>query len=262
MINEILKTKEKSLSFEVFPPKKEEEFENAYVLLNKLSELRPDYISVTYGAGGSKSKKTVEIASYIQNTLHIPALAHLTCVGSQKADIDAVVSSLKEAGINQVLALRGDRPVWMDDAQFEGRSFAYASDLTGYLKETTDFHIAGACYPEKHFEAADMDTDIENLKHKAEAGAEFLISQLFLTILLFTVFWRKKKKPASIFRSVRASCRSLPQNSSALPLPFPALLFQKRFPISSLPMGKILRTCAMPALNLQSARSKTCRHTG
>lgn len=194
MIKELFESGRQTLSFEVFPPKKDDEFENAFHILDSLSELSPDFISVTYGAGGSKSKRTVEIASYIQNTLHIPAIAHMTCVGSRKEDLSSVATSLKEANISHVLALRGDRPVWMDDEQFFSRDFAHASDLTRFLRETTDLHVAGACYPEKHFEAVDMDTDISFLKEKQEAGAEFLITQLFFDNDYFYRFLDKKNK--------------------------------------------------------------------
>lgn len=193
MIAELLKKGKQALSFEVFPPKKEEEFENAQSVLNSLAQLRPDFISVTYGAGGSRSKKTVEIASYIQNTLCIPALAHMTCVGSKKEDIDRVADSLKQSGISHVLALRGDRPAWMDDAQFNSRSFAHASDLTRYLKENTDLEIAGACYPEKHYEAPDQASDLEGLRAKADAGAAFLITQLFFDNDAFYRFYERKE---------------------------------------------------------------------
>lgn len=168
-----------SLSFEIFPPKKEEDFEGAYAVLDALSKLNPAFISVTYGAGGSKSKKTVEIASHIRNKLGIRALAHITCVGSRREDIDAVTAQLKEAGIRDVLALRGDRPAYMSDEQYNAREFTHASDLIRYLRQTTDLHMAAACYPEKHFEAPDFEEDIRHLKEKCEAGAEFLISQLF-----------------------------------------------------------------------------------
>ena len=179
MISELLKQKE-TMSFEMYPPKKEDEFEKAFEVAKKLGDLKPDYISVTYGAGGSKSKKTVEITSYIQNTLHIEALAHLTCVGNSKKDIDEIVASFKAEGINQVLALRGDRPKDMSDEQFNSRELLHASDLIAYLKSTTDFSCAGACYPEKHFECFSKETDVNNLKIKQEAGAEYFISQLFL----------------------------------------------------------------------------------
>lgn len=179
MIKSSFNTKKPLLSFEVFPPKKEEDFANAYAVLDALSGLRPDFISVTYGAGGSKSKKTVEIASYIQNKLHIPALAHMTCVGSRKEDIDAVTAQLKEAGVSHVLALRGDRPSYMSDEQYNSRDFAHAGDLISYLRSSSGLHIAGACYPEKHYEAPTLEEDLLHLKEKCSAGAEFLITQLF-----------------------------------------------------------------------------------
>lgn len=171
--------KEPTLSFEVFPPKKEDEFEQVFSILDALSKLSPDFISVTYGAGGSKSKKTVEIASYIQNTLHIQALAHLTCVGNTAAQVESVINELKANNVDHVLALRGDRPKDMTDEQFHSREFAHASDLMHYLKEQAHLHIAGACYPEKHYESFSMESDLNHLKEKQDAGAEFLITQLF-----------------------------------------------------------------------------------
>lgn len=183
-----LKKNDFSVSLEIFPPKKEEEFPGAFELLDKLALLKPDFISVTYGAGGSRSKKTVEMTSYIQNTLHIPALAHLTCVGNTKSDINAVVADLKAARINKVLALRGDRPAYMTDEQYNAREFEHASDMIAYLKETTDFQIAGACYPEKHFEAVSFKEDIRHLKNKVDLGVEMLISQLFFDNEMFYRF--------------------------------------------------------------------------
>lgn len=179
MIKECFQQKRLVISFEVFPPKKEDDFANAFTVLDSLSELHPDFISVTYGAGGSKSKKTVEIASYIQNQLHIPALAHLTCVGSRRQDIDTIAAQLQENGISHVMALRGDRPADMSDEIYDGREFTHASDLIRYLSSNTSLHMGGACYPEKHYEAATMEEDLQNLRKKCEAGAEFLISQLF-----------------------------------------------------------------------------------
>ena len=177
-----------SVSLEIFPPKKEEEFAGAFELLDKLALLNPDFISVTYGAGGSRSKKTVEMTSYIKNTLHIPALAHLTCVGNTKSDIDAVVNDLKAAGIYRVLALRGDRPAYMTDEQYNAREFEHATDMIAYLKETTDFEIAGACYPEKHFEATSFTDDVKYLKQKVDLGVNMLISQLFFDNDMFYRF--------------------------------------------------------------------------
>ena len=183
-----LKKNDFSVSLEIFPPKKEEEFPGAFELLDKLALLNPDFISVTYGAGGSRSKKTVEMTAYIQNTLHIPALAHLTCVGNTKSDIDIVVADLKAAGISKVLALRGDRPAYMTDEQYNAREFEHASDMIAYLKETTDFQIAGACYPEKHFEAFSFKEDVRYLKQKVDLGVEMLISQLFFDNEMFYRF--------------------------------------------------------------------------
>ena len=167
------------LSFEVFPPKKDDEFEAVYQVVNRLSALDPAFISVTYGAGGSRSKKTVEIASYIQNELKIPALAHMTCVGNKKEDLLNVYRELKQANVSKVLALRGDRPRDMSDEQFESRDFAHASDMITFLKAHTDLEIAAACYPEKHPESFSMEADLQYLKLKQDMGAEFFISQLF-----------------------------------------------------------------------------------
>lgn len=180
--------KKQTLSFEVFPPKKDREFEAAYEVLNELGKLSPDFISVTYGAGGSRSKKTVDIASYIQNTLHIKALAHMTCVGCRKDDLLQVCEELKLANVNTVLALRGDRPKDMTDEQYESRDFAHASDMMHFLKANTDLQLVGACYPEKHFEAPDFASDLFHLKEKQDAGAEFFISQLFFDNNMFYTF--------------------------------------------------------------------------
>ena len=179
-------------SLEIFPPKKSSSIQTIYDTLDALRDIEPDFISVTYGAGGSRSKRTVELASFIQNSLHIPAVAHMTCVGSSKEDILTVTDDMKQAGLSHVLALRGDRPTWMDDAQFENRAFAHASDLTRFLKEHTDLEVAGACYPEKHFEAESLDSDIAYLKEKQEAGAAFFITQLFFENDSFYRFLEKK----------------------------------------------------------------------
>ncbi|MBQ7956206.1 MAG: methylenetetrahydrofolate reductase [Lachnospiraceae bacterium] len=178
-IAEIIKSKKTSISFEVFPPKKDGEFEAAFETLDALSALSPDFISVTYGAGGSKSKKTIEIASYIQNTLHIPALAHLTCVGNKKEEILTIVEDMKKNNLSHVLALRGDRPKDMTDEQYNSRDFMYASELMRFLRAETNMRFAGACYPEKHFECFSKETDLVHLKEKQDEGAEFFISQLF-----------------------------------------------------------------------------------
>ena len=185
---------ERTISFEVFPPKKDGEFEAAFEVLDAMAQLKPDFISVTYGAGGSRSGKTVEIASYIQNKLGIDAMAHMTCVGNKKEQLIEVYKDLKKNNVNHVLALRGDRPKDMSDEQFESRDFAHANDMMLFLKEHTDLHIAGACYPEKHFESFSMESDLGNLKRKQDAGAEFFISQLFFDNDFYYSFLEKAEK--------------------------------------------------------------------
>lgn len=185
---------ENTLSFEVFPPKKDGEFEKAFEVLDALGKLNPDYISVTYGAGGSRAGKTIEIASYIQNTLGIDAMAHMTCVGSKREQLLEVYRELKAHNVTHVLALRGDRPNDMSDEQFMDKDFEHASDMMAFLKENTDLHLAGACYPEKHFESFSMESDLNNLKKKQDAGAEFFISQLFLDNDFYYAFLEKAAK--------------------------------------------------------------------
>lgn len=181
------------LSFEVFPPKKDEEFENAYQIMQELGKLNPDFISCTYGAGGSRASKTIEIASYIQKELHINSIAHITCVGFTKEMLQQNCNALEEAGINHVLALRGDRPQTMTDEQFNNREFYYATDLVRYLKEHTDLQIAGACYPEKHYEAPSFEEDLRHLKEKVDAGVSSLISQMFFDNNYFYRFLDKAR---------------------------------------------------------------------
>ena len=179
------------LSFEVFPPKKDEEFENVYPLLQQLARLHPDFISCTYGAGGSRAGKTIEITSYIQQQLHIDAIAHITCVGFTKEDLHKNCTALQEASVNHVLALRGDRPLSMSDEQYNSREFYYASDLVHYLKEHTSLQISGACYPEKHFEAPSLENDLQHLKEKVDAGVSSLVSQMFFDNTFFYRFLDK-----------------------------------------------------------------------
>ena len=184
----------RTLSFEVFPPKKDGEFEAAFDVLNALGKLEPDFISVTYGAGGSRSGKTVELASYIQNTLGIDTIAHMTCVGSKKEDLLGIAEKLKEANIDYVLALRGDRPGDMTDEQYMSRDFTHASDMMQFLQKNTQLHLSGACYPEKHYESFSMESDLNNLLKKQKAGAEFFISQLFFDNDYFYSFLEKADK--------------------------------------------------------------------
>ena len=164
------------LSFEVFPPKKTSPIESVYSKLEEICALKPDFISVTYGAGGTGGhSRTCEIASKIKNDLGVESVAHLTCVNSTKADIDSTLEDFKAHNIENILALRGDFVEGIEPK----KDFIYASDLCSYIKSKGDFDIAGACYPEVHGEAEDEVADVLNLRKKVEAGAEHLISQLF-----------------------------------------------------------------------------------
>ena len=175
-IDEILKHK-RTLSFEVFPPKKGGEGkEKLLATIDELAGLRPDFISVTYGAGGSNSKNTVEIADYIQNSAHVNALAHITGGPSSPETVDELARTLKEKGIENVLCLRGDKPVGYE-AEY-CKYFAHATDLASYLAPY-QFTLGAACYPEGHVECASLYADLVNMKKKEECGATFFITQLF-----------------------------------------------------------------------------------
>lgn len=180
------------ISVEVFPPKKEVEFEGIFSVIDEISLLKPEFISVTYGAGGSQAGKTVETAAYIQNNKGLPAIAHLTCVGNTKNDVNQVLLKLKEAKITRILALRGDRPASMTDEQFNSMEFSHANELVAHIKNyDNSFKVYGACYPEKHFEASSFETDLINLKRKVDAGCDELISQLFMDNNVFYKFLDK-----------------------------------------------------------------------
>ena len=181
-----------SISFEIFPPKGNTSIESIYATIDALAPLRPDAISVTYGAGGKSQENTVEIASVLKNKYNITPVAHLTCVGATKASIDALLERFQQEGIEQILALRGDLPE--EDALGD---FKYASDLITYIKDKGTFEIIGACYPEKHLEAYSLEEDIAHLKYKVDVGATSLVSQLFFDNKLFYT-WCDKVRAAGI----------------------------------------------------------------
>ncbi len=176
-IRKLFDNKEKTVfSFEVFPPKKTSPIESVYGKLEEICALKPDFISVTYGAGGTGGhSRTCEIASKIKNDFGVESMAHLTCVNSTRAMIDATLEDLKSHNIENILALRGDYVEGVEPK----KDFVYASELCAYIKSSGDFDIAGACYPEVHYESKDEVEDVLNLKKKVDAGADHLISQLF-----------------------------------------------------------------------------------
>lgn len=176
-IKDLFKSNKTVISFETFPPKQNSDFDSVMNAINKIALMKPDYISVTYGAGGGTSKNTVKIVSKIENELKISALAHLTCVSSTKDEIKIILNELKQNNIHNILALRGDIP---KDSNFPNPlNYKYAYELIKDIKKFGQFCIAGACYPECHPECNSIDKDIENLKMKVDMGCDFLITQLF-----------------------------------------------------------------------------------
>ncbi|MCI8298768.1 MAG: methylenetetrahydrofolate reductase [NAD(P)H] [Lachnospiraceae bacterium] len=192
-ISEILKKKEVTISCELFPPKKGSELKKAHEVVRETAELKPAYISVTYGASGGISEHTVDMANEVQNKNGITALAHLTCASSGKEKIQQVLGELKEKHIENILALRGDIPEHLDFPL--PNQYHHASELIQEIRDFGDFCIGGACYPEGHPEAESIDADLENLKRKVEAGCEFLTTQMFFdNNILYNFLYRALKK--------------------------------------------------------------------
>lgn len=178
-IKNIYKIKKPIISFEIFPPKKESSIDTIYDTIEALKDLKPDFISVTYGAGGSTRDKTIEIASIIKNKYYIETLAHLTCVSLTEEKLKNFIKDLKANNIQNIMALRGDLPKDFDESLFEKGEYKYASDLVRVIRKDNEISIGGTCYPEGHFESQSLEEDVENLKRKVEAGTDFLITQLF-----------------------------------------------------------------------------------
>ncbi len=190
-ISEIFKSGQPTLSLEVFPPKTSEVYDSVEKATNEIAALKPDFMSVTYGAAGSTRTYTTAIASNIEKA-GVTALAHLTCVNASKESIREQVEALKVAGIENILALRGDLPEGMEST--DDWVYKHASELIPVIKEYGDFCIGGACYPEKHPEAADLKTDIANMKKKVDAGCEFLTTQMFFdNNLLYNYLYRLRE---------------------------------------------------------------------
>ena len=179
-IIDVLKKDTLSLSFEVFPPKTDASFDSVKVAVEEIARLRPSFMSVTYGAGGGTSKYTLDIAKDIKGNYGVPTLAHLTCVSSTKETVRTMIGNIKAAGIDNVMALRGDVPEAMKNDDRSLWEYKHAVDLVRELKESSpDLCIGGACYPEVHPESANQKDDIKYLKEKVDAGCEFLTTQMF-----------------------------------------------------------------------------------
>ncbi len=179
-ISELLARDGLSLSFEVFPPKTDTAFESVKAATEAIADLHPAFVSVTYGAGGGTSQYTLDIARNIKEAHGVPTLAHLTCVSSTRETVRARIEDMKAAGIENVMALRGDLPADMVGKDRTDWPYIHAVELVRELKESgADFCIGGACYPEVHPESADQREDIKYLKEKVDAGVEFLTTQMF-----------------------------------------------------------------------------------
>jgi len=179
-IIDVIKKDTPSISFEVFPPKTETGFDSVKRATEEIAALRPSFMSVTYGAGGGTSKYTLDIAKNIKERYGVPTLEHLTCVSSTKATVKQKIAEIKAAGIQNVMALRGDIPEALKDADRSNWDYTHAIDLVRELKEASaDFCIGGACYPEIHPESENQKEDIKYLKEKVDAGCDFLTTQMF-----------------------------------------------------------------------------------
>lgn len=196
-ISEILKQDKVTLSFEVFPPKTSDAFASVEKATAEIAELKPDFMSVTYGAGGGTSAHTVQIASHVQHQFGVTPLAHLTCVSSTKEKVHSVLDELKNHGIENILALRGDIPAGgLEESSIEYR---HAAELIYDIKKQGDFCIGGACYPEGHTESTNKEEDIRYLKEKVDAGCEFLTTQMFFdNNILYNFLYRIREKGISV----------------------------------------------------------------
>jgi methylenetetrahydrofolate reductase (NADPH) len=179
LIRNLFSQNKRTLSFEVFPPVREGNLESLFATIAELKELKPDFISVTYGAAGGTRDKTIEIASRVKTEIKSEALAHLTCVAATRDEIARIVEDMKKQNIENILALRGDPPKGEERFVRPAGGFGFANELVSFIRGLNGFCIGVAGYPEGHPEASSFDDDMKNLKRKVDAGADFIITQLF-----------------------------------------------------------------------------------
>ena len=199
-IIDLLKNEKLSMSFEVFPPKTESGFESVKSATEEIAKLNPSFMSVTYGAGGGTSKYTLDIAKNIKEIYGVPTLAHLTCVSSTKQTVKDKIEQIKDAGITNIMALRGDIPKGMENADRSEWDYKYAVELVRELKAyNPDFCIGGACYPEIHPESVNQRDDILHLKEKVDAGCDFLTTQMFFdNNLLYNFLYKIREQGITV----------------------------------------------------------------
>ena len=188
-----------TLSFEVFPPKTDAAFEEVLQATEEIAALRPSFISVTYGAGGKGGKYTMEIARRLQNTDGVETLAHLTCVGAGRNEVLAYLQAMKDAGIHNIMALRGDLPEGMSPEAMKNSPYPHAYDLIREIHSAGDFCIGAACYPEVHPESSVQADDLKRLKEKVDAGADFLTTQMFFdNDLLYNFLYKLRETGVTV----------------------------------------------------------------
>lgn len=191
---DLLQQKKHSFSFEFFPPKNQDGFEDLYKTIGRLKELNPTYISVTYGAGGGTRRKTIDLVSKIEHEIGLESMAHITCVGSTEEEIDNILMAYKDNDIENVLALRGDPPQGEEIFIPKKGGFRYANELVAFIKEKYDFCIGVAGYPEGHIECPTLEEDLENLKRKVDVGGDFIVTQLFFDNCFYFDFVERARK--------------------------------------------------------------------
>ena len=196
-ISEILKSKEVTISYEVFPPKKDMPFEPILAAVDRLCQSKPDFMSVTYGAGGGTGHNTIKIADHVQNEMGVTSLAHLSCISSTPEQVKAAIDEIKACGIENILALRGDIPAGVDASA--ARDYRYASELVREIKKQGDFCIGAACYPEGHVECEHKEDDITYLKEKVDSGVDFLTTQMFFdNNVLYNFLYRIRERGITV----------------------------------------------------------------
>ena len=231
-ITDIIKSEKPSLSFEVFPPKTDAAYDSVKTTTEEIAKLCPAFMSVTYGAGGGTSKHTLSIAENIKKQYGVPSIAHLTCVSSTKQTVKERIADIKAAGIENVMALRGDIPEDMKNSDRSAWDYTHAVDLVRELNAAGDFCIGGACYPEIHPESKNQKEDIEHLLEKVNAGVDFLTTQMFFdNNLLYNFLYKIREagitvpviagimpitNAAQVERAVKLSGSFIPQRFKSL----------------------------------------------
>lgn len=199
-IIDLLNDKAFSLSFEVFPPKTSDNYDTVKNATEEIAKLSPSFMSVTYGAGGGTSQYTLDMARFIREAYDVPSIAHLTCVSSTKDTVRHMIGRIREAGIENIMALRGDIPPHLEGADRSGWAYRHATDLIYEIKSlNSDFCIGGACYPEVHPESTNQRDDISHLKDKVDAGCEFLTTQMFFdNNLLYNFLYKLRESGITV----------------------------------------------------------------